>query len=93
MFASVVAVLPAAGAHAGPNCQCRADDGRRVELGETACLRGQLARCEMFLNNTSWRFLGQSCPQSLNAPRLDKPLRALALWTRHLPWCARNEDG
>lgn len=56
-------------ATAGPNCRCRAADGHQVEVGETACIRGKLARCEMFLNNSSWKFTDKACPQSSIAPR------------------------
>lgn len=55
---------------AAPNCHCRAADGRSVEVGQEACLKGKLARCEMFLNNTSWKLTGEACPQSQLAPAL-----------------------
>ncbi len=62
---------------ADPKCQCRFQ-GQRYELGEFACIRSKLARCDMFLNNTSWTFLDDSCgavkldtpPQSRPAPTL-----------------------
>ncbi len=48
-------------------CYCRAQ-GRMFALGETACLRSgevsRLAECGMALNNTSWRFTDQPCPDS-----------------------------
>lgn len=47
------------------NCTCRAE-GRSFELGTTMCLKSpqgpRLARCEMALNNTSWRWLQEGCP-------------------------------
>jgi hypothetical protein len=49
------------------NCTCRAQ-GRDFHVGETICLRTadgpRLAACDMELNNTSWRFDGQQCPDS-----------------------------
>ena len=45
---------------ADPKCQCRYQ-GQRYQLGEFACIRSKLARCDMFLNNTSWTFLDDSC--------------------------------
>ena len=61
---------PSAPAHAaGPNgeCTCRYNGGDVIE-GQTACIRTSqgltLARCERFLNNTSWKFLDQPCPQA-----------------------------
>jgi hypothetical protein len=49
------------------NCTCRAQ-GRDFHVGETVCLRTadgpRLAACDMELNNTSWRFNGQVCPDS-----------------------------
>lgn len=48
-------------------CTCRAQ-GRDFELGERACLRTpngmRMARCTMVLNNTSWEFSDELCPQS-----------------------------
>lgn len=48
-------------AAAEPNCTCRAF-GQSYGLGQVLCIRGQLARCEMKLNNTSWHVLGRTCP-------------------------------
>ncbi len=49
------------------DCTCRAK-GRDFHVGETVCLRTaegpRLAACDMELNNTSWRFSGQGCPES-----------------------------
>lgn len=54
--------------HAGEGCTCRATDGSDIAEGATACIRSPagmtLARCEKVLNNTSWKFLGQPCPQA-----------------------------
>ena len=57
------ATLAAAGdASADPNCTCRFQ-GQKYALGEYACIRGRLARCEMVLNNTAWTFVSEGCPQ------------------------------
>lgn len=49
-----------------PDCYCTDTDGHRVELGETACLRigprEVLARCDMSVNNTTWRHEAGGCP-------------------------------
>lgn len=48
-------------------CSCRAQ-GRVFAVGEKACLRSaegpRLAQCGMVLNNTSWRFTAEACPES-----------------------------
>jgi hypothetical protein len=48
-------------------CYCRAQ-GRRFGMGDQVCLRSpdgpRLARCVMDLNVTSWRFTGESCPET-----------------------------
>ena len=45
-------------------CRCRFKGGE-VKLGETVCMETplgvQLARCDLFLNNTSWVPLGVPC--------------------------------
>jgi len=51
----------------GPKCQCRYQ-GHRFQLGEFACINSRLARCEMFLNNTTWTFLEDTCPTSHLTP-------------------------
>ncbi len=48
---------------AGPNCTCRFQ-GENFQIGEVACILGQLKQCEMKLNNTSWRTLSEGCPQA-----------------------------
>ncbi|MCP5081522.1 MAG: hypothetical protein GY948_07475 [Alphaproteobacteria bacterium] len=48
---------------AGPNCTCRFQ-GENFQIGEVACILGQLKQCEMQLNNTSWRTLSEGCPQA-----------------------------
>ena len=48
-------------------CRCRFKGGE-VKLGETVCMETpqgvQLARCDLFLNNTSWVPLGVACTLS-----------------------------
>jgi len=65
-----VMVLGSASAWAGQNCTCRAE-GVEATLGQTVCLKTpaglRLARCEMVLNNTSWKFLDGACPQASRA--------------------------
>jgi hypothetical protein len=67
-----VLVIGGTNAWAGANCTCRGP-GVEATIGETVCLKTpaglRLARCEMVLNNTSWKFLPDACPQaSLAAP-------------------------
>ena len=60
----------AAGAHTTHACPCRYPGGV-APPGAVVCLnvdgKRSLARCEMVLNNSSWRFLNQSCPIALPA--------------------------
>jgi hypothetical protein len=51
----------------GPSCLCRYQ-GQRYELGQFACINSKLARCDMFLNNTSWTFLEDTCPTAQLTP-------------------------
>lgn len=55
----LVAATTTAEAH---DCTCRYA-GADYQQGETACIRDKIARCAMYLNNSSWTFLAQSCPQ------------------------------
>lgn len=55
-----VPVLADGATTAGPKCQCRFQ-GQRFNIGEFVCIRSKLARCDMFLNNTTWTFLDDSC--------------------------------
>lgn len=61
------APLRLAGGDPHAECYCRAQ-GRLFRMGEQACLRApdgpRLARCEMELNVTSWRFTSERCPDS-----------------------------
>jgi len=56
-------MLAAPAASADPNCRCRLY-GEYFELGTTLCIRGNLRRCEMNLNNTSWKQVADFCPQA-----------------------------
>ncbi len=61
-----------AGAHTTRACPCRYPGGM-APPGEVICLnvdgKRLLARCEMLLNNSSWRILDESCPTaSLTKP-------------------------
>ena len=55
----------AAGAHTTHPCPCRYVGGV-APPGGVVCLevdgKRSLARCEMVLNNSSWRFLDKPCP-------------------------------
>ena len=70
---------------AGPKCTCRFQ-GENYQIGEVACILGQLKQCEMALNNTSWRTLSEGCPQAqlqqskpVQAPDALAAIRATAL--------------
>lgn len=58
-----------------PDCYCTDRTGQRVELGVSICMvvdgRAFLARCEMSLNNPTWREIGSGC---LNADFSGFPL-------------------
>ena len=62
----LLAGLPSASSHghADRACPCR-HAGGTAEQGDVVCLdvdgKRQLARCEMVLNNASWRRLGIDC--------------------------------
>jgi hypothetical protein len=45
------------------DCYCRAND-IQYEQGQVLCLFGKLARCEMNLNNPSWKIVAPICPES-----------------------------
>ena len=48
---------------ADPNCRCRLY-GEYFDIGSVMCIRGSLRRCEMNQNNTSWKKIGDTCPQA-----------------------------
>ncbi len=65
------------------SCACRHPDGY-VMLGETACMHVQgesyIARCEMVLNNTTWKKVKDGCgaPDALSSRSLVQRLAELA---------------
>ncbi len=50
-------------------CTCRFD-GSDFEVGDRVCIRGRMAQCGMYLNNTSWTFTDAPCPLSKLDPSL-----------------------
>ena len=67
MFRTTIIALAMVGtvsaALAGPKCTCRFQ-GHNYQIGEVACILGNLQQCEMQLNNTSWKMLSEGCPQA-----------------------------
>ncbi len=62
MLAAALGLAGFAGlAVAGPECKCRAD-GQQYSQGQILCIRGKLQRCEMALNNSSWKVIADICP-------------------------------
>jgi hypothetical protein len=57
---------PAKEGYSYPDCYCTDSTGQRVEMGQTACLtigsRRVLARCDMSVNNPTWREEAEGCP-------------------------------
>ncbi len=49
-----------------PECYCTDSLGQRVEMGKMACLiigtRRVLARCDISVNNPTWREQSEGCP-------------------------------
>lgn len=49
-----------------PDCFCTDSQGKRIEMGQSTCLQigsQQItARCEMSLNNPTWRRVSDGCP-------------------------------
>ena len=82
MVLTLPAGLAGGAANAGDGgCTCRYSGGDVFE-GQTACIRTAkgptLARCEKFLNNTSWKFLDQPCPTARLAPQSRQVLHLTA---------------
>lgn len=66
LFAALgMTVLLQAGA-AAAECTCVNKDGTRYNMGDVACIRvdgrAYMAECELNLNVTSWRKIGDGCP-------------------------------
>ena len=57
---------PAKDGYSYPDCYCTDSKGQRVEMGQKACLiigsRRVLARCDMSVNNPTWRHESEGCP-------------------------------
>jgi hypothetical protein len=57
---------PAKDGYTYPDCYCTDSKGQRVDMGKTACLiigsRRVLARCDMSVNNPTWRPESEGCP-------------------------------
>lgn len=69
LIVSCVLLFTYSSVEAGPNCKCRFN-GTMYKLGEIACIRGKLSKCELNLNNTSWKKIANECPQvELDVPR------------------------
>lgn len=58
------------------NCRC-VYAGGEVGQGQTACIRTskgeELARCEMVLNNSSWKMLGTPCNKLQSQKPVSQP--------------------
>jgi hypothetical protein len=52
-------------------CMCRAN-GQSYQQGQVLCIFNKLQRCEMLLNNSSWKVIADICPQASLAPGLAK---------------------
>jgi hypothetical protein len=48
---------------AAHNCTCRAN-GVSYKQGQVICIRGKLAKCDMNLNNSSWKIIAPTCPEA-----------------------------
>jgi hypothetical protein len=79
-------LLGATVSSAAADCACRAP-GFIVQHGETVCLNTpsgpRLARCEKVLNNASWKFLAESCPEASRAT--ERPVLAMSADTPSFP--------
>lgn len=78
LFAAAMLVASQGAAFA--DCQCLAN-GRTYRHGEIACLKlpngSQLARCDMVLNNSSWKKISDGCPEAYAAPSARTERQAL----------------
>jgi hypothetical protein len=50
------------------SCTCKAN-GRNYEQGQHACIKGRLMQCSMQLNNSSWKIVAETCPQTELQPK------------------------
>jgi hypothetical protein len=64
-------LMPNPVAAAGANCRCLYQ-GKYFDHGDTVCIRvdgrTKLARCDMVLNNSSWKFVQDGCPSASATP-------------------------
>jgi len=63
LTALVVLSISSVAAFAGPNCTCRFA-GQNYKEGSIMCIRGKLSKCDLVLNNTSWKIIADTCPQA-----------------------------
>ena len=63
MLALAVLVMAASVPAAAHNCTCRAN-GVSYKQGQIICIRGKLAKCDMNLNNSSWKIIAPTCPEA-----------------------------
>jgi hypothetical protein len=68
-LAGLASLCCTVGDAASHTCTCRAH-GKDYEQGQIACIRGQLARCDMNLNNSSWKIISDVCPEVLAIPQV-----------------------
>jgi hypothetical protein len=94
-----MALLAAAGLAALPtavaahNCTCRSG-GVNYPQGALVCIRGKLARCEMFLNNSSWKVVAEACPEtSLILPPRQHGWQSLLMTQSGHASCRANDAG
>ena len=75
---ALILALALAGSASAHDCKCRAN-GAVFTQGQLVCIRGKLARCDMLLNNSSWKVVADICPQAALAPaplpHSEKPAR------------------
>lgn len=83
MILGLMTASQSAVADAAKTCQCRAG-GEYYNTGSLICLgkgkNAQMARCEMALNNTSWKLLGERCPYAASTP--PEPVLPMTPWRR-----------
>lgn len=59
--------LPSSPAGKPIPCTCRYQ-GNDFQQGQQVCIRGEMAVCGMYLNNTSWKFTKAPCPLASLTP-------------------------
>lgn len=81
--AAFILAMSFAGEAAAHDCKCRFA-GQRYQQGEMICIAGKLARCGMYLNNSSWTFTAEVCPQARSAARTEFAAAPGAVASRRL---------